>query len=142
MCRSIVIKGLEALLLECTLAAGEYGAADRVYDSLAETYSGMDWRTIANYMMGRVLAHGERRAREMEEFVQTLRAAGIEPLMAEATARRQDWEAALRSDGRLNGPRPETVEQLLKLLVDQRLEHVDEGTPAPRRRTASAPTRA
>jgi 3-hydroxyisobutyrate dehydrogenase-like beta-hydroxyacid dehydrogenase len=142
MCRSIVIKGLEALLLECTLAAGEYGAADRVYDSLAETYSGMDWRTIANYMMGRVLEHGERRAREMEEVVQTLRAAGIEPLMAEATARRQDWEAALRSDGRLNGPRPETVEQLLKLLVDQRLEHVDEGTPAPRRRTASAPTRA
>lgn len=120
MCRSIVIKGLEALLLECTLAAGEYGAADRVYDSLAETYPGMDWRKIANYMMGRVLEHGERRAREMEEVVHTLRAAGIEPLMAEATARRQDWEAALRSDSRLNGPRPDAVEQMLKLLVDHR----------------------
>jgi hypothetical protein len=25
-------------MVECALAAGEYGASDRVYDSLAETY--------------------------------------------------------------------------------------------------------
>ena len=120
MCRSIVIKGLEALLLECTLAAREYGAADRVYDSLAETYPGIDWRKTASYMIGRVLEHGERRAREMEEVVKTLGTAGVEPLMAEATARVQDWEAAMRRDGRLNGPRPDTVERLLSLLVDRR----------------------
>src|SRR5262249_41838501 len=120
MCRSIVIKGLEALLLECSLAAREYGAANRVYDSLAETYPGMDWRKLANYMIGRVLEHGARRAREMEEVAEMLRAAGIEPLMAEATSRRQDWEANLRRDGRLNGPPPDTIENLLKLLVDQR----------------------
>jgi 3-hydroxyisobutyrate dehydrogenase-like beta-hydroxyacid dehydrogenase len=119
MCRSIVIKGLEALLLECSLAAGEYGVADRVYDSLTETYPGMPWRNTARYMIGRVLEHGERRAHEMEEVAQMLRAAGIEPLMAEATARRQDWEASLRTDGRLNGPRPDTVERLLELLVDR-----------------------
>jgi 3-hydroxyisobutyrate dehydrogenase-like beta-hydroxyacid dehydrogenase len=142
MCRSIVIKGLEALLLECSLAAAEYGAADRVYESLSETYPGMDWRKMANYMIGRVLEHGERRAREMDEVAHMLRAAGIEPLMAEATARVQDWEATLRSDGRLNGPRPDTVERLLTLLVDQRRERVYEGTPEKQARTASAPTRA
>jgi 3-hydroxyisobutyrate dehydrogenase len=120
MCRSIVIKGLEALLLECALAAGEYGAADRVYTSLAETYPGIDWRKTAEYMIGRVLQHGERRAREMEEVAATLRAAGIEPLMAEAAARRQDWEAALRTQGRLEGPRPKTAEALLALLIDDR----------------------
>jgi 3-hydroxyisobutyrate dehydrogenase-like beta-hydroxyacid dehydrogenase len=120
MCRSIVIKGLEALLLECSLGAGCYGAADRVYDSLAETYPGMDWRTLANYMIGRVLEHGERRAHEMEEVAEMLRAAGIEPLMAGATARRQGWEANLRREGRLNGPPPDTIERLLKLLVDHR----------------------
>jgi 3-hydroxyisobutyrate dehydrogenase-like beta-hydroxyacid dehydrogenase len=91
MCRSIVIKGLEALLLECSLAAREYGAADRVYDSLGETYPGIDWRKTSDYMIGRVLEHGERRAHEMEEVAGMLRAAGIEPLMAEATARRQYW---------------------------------------------------
>jgi 3-hydroxyisobutyrate dehydrogenase-like beta-hydroxyacid dehydrogenase len=109
MCRSIVIKGLEALLLECAIAAAEYDAADRVFDSLAETYPGMDWRKTAEYMIGRVLQHGERRAREMEEVAATLRAAGIEPLMAEATARRQHW-----------GARPENSATLLKLLSDHR----------------------
>jgi 3-hydroxyisobutyrate dehydrogenase-like beta-hydroxyacid dehydrogenase len=89
MCRSIVIKGLEALMVECALAAGEHGAADRVYDSLAESYPGLDWRKTARYMIGRVLEHGERRAHEMEEVASMLRAAGIDPLMAEATARRQ-----------------------------------------------------
>src|SRR5262249_3829287 len=76
MCRSIVIKGLEALLLECSLAASEYDAADRVYDSLAETYPGMDWRKTTRYMIGRVLEHGERRAHEMEEGAERLRTHG------------------------------------------------------------------
>jgi 3-hydroxyisobutyrate dehydrogenase-like beta-hydroxyacid dehydrogenase len=120
MCRSIVIKGMEALMVECALAAGEYGVSERVYDSLAETYPGMDWRQTARYMIGRVLEHGERRAHEMKEVAEMLRAAGIEPLMAEATARVQDWEATLRRDGRLDGPRPDTIERLLTLLVDQR----------------------
>lgn len=120
MCRSIVIKGLEALLLESALAAGAYGASDRVYESLAETYPGIDWRKTAEYMIGRVLQHGERRAHEMEEVAATLRAAGIEPLMAEATARRQDWEATLRREGRLDGPRPETADALFELLIDER----------------------
>jgi 3-hydroxyisobutyrate dehydrogenase len=128
MCRSIVIKGMEALMLECALAAGEYGAFARVYDSLAETYPGMDWRTTARYMIGRVLEHGERRAHEMEEVAQMLRSAGIEPLMAEATARRQNWEANLRSDGRLKGLRPDTAERLLELLIDRR----DIATAGPR----------
>jgi 3-hydroxyisobutyrate dehydrogenase-like beta-hydroxyacid dehydrogenase len=120
MCRSIVIKGMEALLLECAVAADEYDAADRVFESLSETYPGMDWRKTAEYMIGRVLQHGERRAREMEEVAETIRAAGIEPLMAEATARRQDWEATLRRKGRLTGHRPENTAAFLKLLVDQR----------------------
>ena len=122
MCRSIVIKGMEALLLECTLAAGEYDAADRVYASLTDTYPGMDWRKTAEYMIGRVLEHGERRAHEMEEVAATLRAAGIEPLMAEATARRQDWEATLRKAGRLRGKRPETPEEFLRLQIGLKAE--------------------
>jgi 3-hydroxyisobutyrate dehydrogenase-like beta-hydroxyacid dehydrogenase len=119
MCRSIVIKGLEALLLECTIAASEYDATDRVYDSLTETYPGIDWRKTAGYMIGRVLEHGERRAHEMEEVARTLRDTGIDPVMAAATARRQDWEATLRREGRLEGARPATADALLALLVDR-----------------------
>ena len=95
MCRSIVVKGIEALLCECVLGAHEYSAADHVFASLQESYPGVNWKELADYSIGRVVVHGERRAREMEEVAETLRAIGIDPIMAEATARRQDWSAKL-----------------------------------------------
>jgi 3-hydroxyisobutyrate dehydrogenase-like beta-hydroxyacid dehydrogenase len=110
MCRSIVVKGLEALLLECVLAATRYGAEDRVFASLDGSFPGIEWRKLAWYMIGRVHEHGGRRAREMEEVARTLRAAGIEPLMAEAAARRQDWRAAMDGTGPANAQ--ELVETL------------------------------
>jgi 3-hydroxyisobutyrate dehydrogenase-like beta-hydroxyacid dehydrogenase len=95
MCRSIVVKGLEALLFECVLAAVPYGADERVFETLAETYPGIKWDKLASYKVGRVIEHGERRARELEEVAATLRAIGVEPIMAEAIIKRQDWGAAL-----------------------------------------------
>jgi 3-hydroxyisobutyrate dehydrogenase-like beta-hydroxyacid dehydrogenase len=95
MCRSIVVKGLEALLLECALGSVPYGADERVFATLDETFPGMDWKKLASYMIGRVVEHGERRAREMEEVAATLKSIGVEPIMAEAAARRQDSLADL-----------------------------------------------
>jgi 3-hydroxyisobutyrate dehydrogenase-like beta-hydroxyacid dehydrogenase len=95
MCRSIVVKGLEALLFECVLAATPYGVDERVFATLEETMPGVNWRRLAGYMVGRVIEHGERRAREMEEVAATLRSIGVEPLMTEAAAKRQEWGAAL-----------------------------------------------
>jgi hypothetical protein len=66
-----------------------------VFKSLAESFPGLDWAGMATYMVGRVVVHGERRAREMEEVVETLRSMGVEPMMAEATVRRMDWSAQL-----------------------------------------------
>jgi 3-hydroxyisobutyrate dehydrogenase-like beta-hydroxyacid dehydrogenase len=91
MCRSIMIKGLEALITECMLGATFYGADERVLASLAETFPGIDWPALADYMTGRVVVHGHRRAREMEEVAETLRDAGVEPIMTEAVVRRMDW---------------------------------------------------
>jgi 3-hydroxyisobutyrate dehydrogenase-like beta-hydroxyacid dehydrogenase len=95
MFRSIIVKGLEALMVECVLAAAPYGADERVFSSLGESFPGIDWQKLANYMVGRVVVHGERRAREMEEVSETLEALGIEPIMAMAASRRQDWCAKL-----------------------------------------------
>ena len=67
MFRSIVYKGIEALLFECILGAGQYGAEERVFASLNESIPGVDWKKLADYMVGRVVVHGERRAREMDE---------------------------------------------------------------------------
>src|SRR5688572_2846387 len=89
MCRSIVVKGLEALLFECVLGATPYDADERVFASLNESLPGIDWKKLADYMVGRVVVHGERRAHEMEQVAETLRAIGIDPIMSEAAARRQ-----------------------------------------------------
>ena len=118
MCRSIIVKGLEALVLECVLAAVRYGADERVFASLDETFPGFKWRERADYMVSRVVEHGERRAREMEEVAETLRAIGIEPIMAEATARRQDWCAQLNLLNRFGGKAPENYRAVVSAIAE------------------------
>jgi 3-hydroxyisobutyrate dehydrogenase-like beta-hydroxyacid dehydrogenase len=92
MCRSVVIKGIEALAVESMLAARAFGAEEQVLASLNQTYPGMGWdQALPDYLISRVAEHGRRRAAEMREVAHTLRDVGISPLMAAATAERQDF---------------------------------------------------
>lgn len=116
MCRSVVVKGLEALLTECVLGASEYGATEHVFASLQESYPGIEWKTLADYNINRLVVHGERRAREMEEVAETLREGGVEPIMAAATARRQDWSAKLGLKAYFPPEGPKTTEEVLTVL--------------------------
>ena len=113
MCRSIVVKGLEALLLECAMSASRFDADHLVWASLNESYPGIDWKRLADYTAGRVVVHGERRAREMEEVAETLRAIGVDPIMAEATARRQDFCGQLGLSTRFGPDGPKTYREVL-----------------------------
>jgi 3-hydroxyisobutyrate dehydrogenase-like beta-hydroxyacid dehydrogenase len=99
MCRSVMIKGLEALTVECLFAARQYGAEDAVLESLAATYPGMGWKDdLPDYLISRVAEHGRRRAAEMREAAQALKDVGVEPKMALATAERQEWLVDAISD--------------------------------------------
>jgi 3-hydroxyisobutyrate dehydrogenase-like beta-hydroxyacid dehydrogenase len=89
MVRSVMIKGIEALTLECFLAAARAGVIDEVAASLKNNYPGLDWAKVVPYNLERMASHGERRAAEMEEVADTLRELGVEPLMATATVKRQ-----------------------------------------------------
>jgi 3-hydroxyisobutyrate dehydrogenase-like beta-hydroxyacid dehydrogenase len=94
MCRSVIIKGIEALAVESLFAARRYGAEKEVLASLAATYPQMGWDgALPDYLVSRVAEHGRRRAAEMREAAETLRNIGLEPLTALATAERQDWLA-------------------------------------------------
>jgi 3-hydroxyisobutyrate dehydrogenase-like beta-hydroxyacid dehydrogenase len=94
MCRSIIIKGLEAITVESMFTARRCGAEKQVLESLAATYPGMGWDgTLPDYLISRVAEHGKRRAAEMREAAQAVADAGLEPLTALATADRQDWLA-------------------------------------------------
>ena len=94
MCRSVMIKGMEALLTESLLAARRYGVEDTVLASLHDLFPVGDWRRLARYMVSRSVQHGRRRAEEMREVAHTVRDAGLEPWMSAACAERQDWAAA------------------------------------------------
>jgi 3-hydroxyisobutyrate dehydrogenase-like beta-hydroxyacid dehydrogenase len=99
MCRSVVIKGLEAILIESLTSARHYGVENAVLDSLKETFPGIDWERQATYMFSRVIAHGRRRADEMREVARTVNEAGLPPWSAEATTERQSWMADLSDSG-------------------------------------------
>jgi Domain of unknown function (DUF1932) len=93
MCRSVIVKGVEALLAESLLAARRYGVEDAVLDSLGALLPVGDWRSLSRYMIGRSLQHGRRRAAEMREVAIAVREAGLDPWMSSACAERQDWAA-------------------------------------------------
>jgi 3-hydroxyisobutyrate dehydrogenase len=118
MCRSIVVKGLEAVLLECVMASGRYGAGKRVFESLGESFPGLDWERLAGYMIGRVVRHGARRAQEMEEVVRTLECVGIDPIMARAAAERLKWCADLHVERSFGENPPEDYREVASAIED------------------------
>jgi 3-hydroxyisobutyrate dehydrogenase-like beta-hydroxyacid dehydrogenase len=91
MCRSVMIKGLEALVIESYTTARKYGVEDHVLPTLQETFPSIDWQRQGAYFFSRVVQHGKRRAEEMREAANTVQEAGFEPLMATAIADKQQW---------------------------------------------------
>ncbi len=99
MCRSVMIKGLEALVIESYATARHYGVEDHVLPTLAETFPSIDWHQQGRYFFSRVVQHGQRRAEEMRESARTVGEAGMAPLMASAIADKQQWVADLARAG-------------------------------------------
>ena len=99
MCRSVMIKGLEAMVIEAFTTARHYGVEDAVIASLRETYPGMDWEAQGAYLFQRVIEHGRRRSEEVREVALTVQEAGLTPCSAAGTAERQAWMADLADAG-------------------------------------------
>jgi 3-hydroxyisobutyrate dehydrogenase-like beta-hydroxyacid dehydrogenase len=113
MCRSVIVKGLEALLTEGLLAARHHGVEATVLESLRDLLPGADWQRLAGYMIGRSQRHGRRRAEEMREAAAAVAEAGVEPLMSVACAARQDWAAAHQP-----GQEPPGLAERLDMMLD------------------------
>jgi 3-hydroxyisobutyrate dehydrogenase-like beta-hydroxyacid dehydrogenase len=99
MCRSIMIKGFEAMTIECFTTARAYGVEDAVLASFTETFPGIDWEKQGAYFFQRVIEHGRRRAEEVREVAETVREIGLTPWSAQGTAERQAWVADLADEG-------------------------------------------
>jgi 3-hydroxyisobutyrate dehydrogenase-like beta-hydroxyacid dehydrogenase len=99
MCRSVMIKGLEAMVIESFTTARAYGVEDAVLASLAETFPGINWEKQGAYFFQRVIEHGRRRSEEVREVAETVREIGLTPWSAQGTAERQAWVADLADEG-------------------------------------------
>ncbi|GMA55625.1 3-hydroxyisobutyrate dehydrogenase [Alicyclobacillus sacchari] len=93
MCRSTVLKGLEALFIEALVAAEMYGVTGDMLASLDASFPQHELSSLAWYLVERNMQHGQRRAHEMDEAARTLASAGVEPLVAEGAAKRLHWSA-------------------------------------------------
>jgi 3-hydroxyisobutyrate dehydrogenase-like beta-hydroxyacid dehydrogenase len=86
LCRSIMIKGLEALMVDCAAACEKQDVKNYVFASLAETFPSIDWSALADNMRERVATHGVRRSAEMREAGEMLASLGMDPSLANAVA--------------------------------------------------------
>ena len=103
MCRSVMIKGLEALVIESYATARKYGVENHMIPTLQETFPSIDWEAQGAYFFSRVAQHGKRRAEEMREAANTVREAGFEPWMAAAIAEKHAWVAQQSVAGVFDG---------------------------------------
>lgn len=123
MCRSVIVKGLEALVTESLLAARHYGVEENVLGSLGNLFSGEDWPELARYLISRSLEHGSRRAAEMREAAQTVADAGIAPWMSRACVERQAWAAGLSV-----ALKSSDLNTMLDVMLSQHSESAEEAT--------------
>ncbi len=124
MIRSIMMKGLEALVCECVLAGQKAGVIEPVLDSLDDTYPGFDWKERSAYMLERVMTHGVRRAAEMREVALTVDLLGLKGEMSRATV---SWQQSI---GEL-GLRAEVAEVAdYRVLADRILAELNSSSSA------------
>ena len=87
MCRSVMIKGMEALTLECFQTARFYDVENEIKASLDDSFPEMGWREgRVDYWFERVSTHGQRRAEEMREVAKTVKQGQVKSEMSQAVA--------------------------------------------------------
>lgn len=133
MCRSVIIKGLEALAVECLFTARRYGGEKTVIASLEASFPGMGWADkLPDYLISRVAEHGRRRVAEMREVAKTISDTEMQPIMATAIANVQEWLVDSIREKNINyrGDKPFTWQELADLLEEDEQDRASTGRSA------------
>jgi 3-hydroxyisobutyrate dehydrogenase-like beta-hydroxyacid dehydrogenase len=91
--RSVVVKGLTALVVESMQAAEAAGLADETWDNIVGQLTAADEGLIRRLVTG-TGRHAARRVHEMEAAADLLAELGVEPIMTNATVARLRTVAA------------------------------------------------
>lgn len=110
--RSVVMKGMEALLVECLLASSELGIDGAILASIDRTLK-RPFAEVANALLTTGAIHAERRAEEVAMSAEALADAGLDPMMARAAAARLRWVADLDLKRHFGGMVPGTYQDVL-----------------------------
>ena len=111
--RSVLIKGIEALIDEMLLAARAYGLDEAVLASASKTLTRPFMDTVESLTPSGVI-HSKRRTEEVEMAAEAVEEAGIEALMARATAARLRWKDSLGLKDHFKGVVPKNY----KIAID------------------------
>jgi 3-hydroxyisobutyrate dehydrogenase-like beta-hydroxyacid dehydrogenase len=95
MLRSVVTKGIEALVIEALVAATIAGVREEALRGICEPMNATSFSKFVDMCVRTDVLHAERRAVEMEGVAGGLRELGIDPIMTDATARRLRQSATL-----------------------------------------------
>ncbi len=117
MFRSIIIKGLEAILQESMLGASKYGVTDIVLESVEKTQPGIDWKKLTTYLLGRTAIHGKRRVYEMKSASATLRELGIDPIMTRAITKRIETAASFGLNKKFGNLAPKNFKEVIDAIL-------------------------
>ena len=116
--RSVLIKGIEALVDEMVLAARVYGLDEAVLASASKTLTRPFMDTVHSLTPSGVI-HAKRRSEEVEMAAEAVADAGIEPLMTRATAARLRWKESLGLKDYFKGVVPETYTLAFDAIIEK-----------------------
>jgi len=95
MLRSVVTKGIEALVVEALTAASAAGVRAEVLRAICEPMDATRFSSFVDMCIRTDALHAERRAIEMDGVAEGIRELGLDPVMTVATASRLRNSAAL-----------------------------------------------
>jgi 3-hydroxyisobutyrate dehydrogenase-like beta-hydroxyacid dehydrogenase len=95
MFRTVVTKGMEALIVEAMMAARRAGVEKQAFDGICAPMDATPYSDFARMCILTNPRHSGRRAAETRDAARGLRELGTEPVMTEATARRLEMSADL-----------------------------------------------
>jgi len=112
--RSVCLKGLVAVTYEMLRGAEKYGVSDQILESASEVMSKASFKdTLSNWLASTAI-HARRRAKEMEEAIETLENAGIDPVMSMGTIKIFEEIASFGLDEIFQGQIPDSFHKIME----------------------------
>ena len=105
--RSVVMKGMEALFVECAVGSARHGIQDEVFASVSEFIDARPFMETVKFFLRTDVIHAERRAEEVSMSADALEEVGVEPIMSRSSAQMLQSVADMRLKEHFGGVVPD-----------------------------------